>query len=57
MASGVVVQFDWRDAGEIGVTPDGLALLWPSMPEGGGVYRLVLRLDGRTRFYVGETDN
>jgi len=56
MASELSVRFDWRGVGPITASADGLSLLWPAMPPGSGVYRITLRLEGRTRFYVGETD-
>lgn len=56
MTSELCVSFDWTPVGPITASADGLFLRWPAMPPGSGVYRFALRLAGRTRFYVGETD-
>lgn len=51
----MAVQFSWQEVGPIVGT--GTALVWPSMPPGGGVYRFTLQLGDRIRRYIGETDN
>jgi hypothetical protein len=52
----ITARFNWTPVGPIRADPDSRVLSWPRMPTGSGVYRFTLRLGGRTRYYVGETD-
>lgn len=52
----IQVSYGWTAVGDIHAG-DGRSLRWPVMPSGSGVYRFMLRMGDRTRYYVGETDN
>lgn len=51
-----MLSFEWKVLGEITLDIEG-GLLFPAVTLGAGLYRIRIVLDGRSRFYVGESQS
>lgn len=55
-SNNVMLSFEWKMLGEITLDMEG-GLLFPPVTLGAGLYRIRMVLDGRSRFYVGESQS
>lgn len=55
-SNNVMLSFEWKVLGEITLDIEG-GLLFPAVTLGAGLYRIRIVLDGRSRFYVGESQS
>lgn len=55
-SNNVMLSFEWKELGEI-VLDMECGLVFPAVTLGAGLYRIRIVLDGRSRFYVGESQS
>ena len=55
-SNNVMFSFEWKELGEIMLDMEG-GLVFPAVTLGAGLYRIRIVLDGRSRFYVGESQS
>lgn len=55
-SNNVMLSFEWKELGEIMLDMEG-GLVFPAVTLGAGLYRIRIVLDGRSRFYVGESQS
>lgn len=55
-SNSITLSFEWKELGEIVLDMVG-GLVFPAVTLGAGLYRIRIVLDGRSRFYVGESQS